>query len=538
MLVLCLLGGFFTAHGVIGGHFRGNFTSPRTTPTLVEGDIAIPESQVGRGPEELDAFLADPELLWPNGFVPYCFETFEWDGELEPIFLDDQIENITLALRKISRDVPCIKFKKVAEGYHGSHLIFTPTGGSGCYSSVGRDKLGRGQYVNLGSPACLAVGTIIHETLHSLGAVHEQSRPDRDHFVSILLENVQPGREANFRKKGNETFNSRNTPFDYQSIMLYPSDAFGREDGSGGRKTTIQSLEPGVEIRGSEAKTELSAVDAVELARAYQPKTGDMCFTLKTLMQYAKHVDLMRRTCETLESQRPVSEIEMRSSGEAGERQGDKMGVYTWYQTMTGEDGTKSHVYKQRHDGSGDRQYFIFRYGQYWYIHDKIGSGGGVLRVQAGSGKVPPSKGWEYKTGARWVSDPTLECGPPLPSCKAVNVELSGKAFEHQSGSAGRYVAVEGKWQRGREVLQLQHATRKRYLVVGTGKTTWGIRDSIDASIAYIQSASAGSSCPASPAAAVSERMGWNSWKFWNDGAWHGAGDDITVTCETPNRCI
>ena len=61
--------------------------------------------------EELDAFLTDPELLWPNGFVPYCFETFEWDGEMQPIFLDDQIVNITQALGKISRDVPCIKFK-------------------------------------------------------------------------------------------------------------------------------------------------------------------------------------------------------------------------------------------------------------------------------------------------------------------------------------------------------------------------------------------------------------------------------------------
>ena len=79
--------------------------------------------------------------------------------------------------------------------------------------------------------------------------MHEQSRPVRDFYVSILLDNVQPGSEANFHKKGSETFNTRNTPFDYQSIMLYPSDAFGKEDGSGGRKTTIQPLKPGVEIR-------------------------------------------------------------------------------------------------------------------------------------------------------------------------------------------------------------------------------------------------------------------------------------------------
>ena len=72
--------------------------------------------------------------------------------------------------------------------------------------------------------------------------------------------------------------------------MLYPSDAFGKEDGLGGRKTTIQSLKPGVEIRqetqliiisfvsrGSDTKTKLSTVDVVELARAYQPKTGNEC---------------------------------------------------------------------------------------------------------------------------------------------------------------------------------------------------------------------------------------------------------------------
>ena len=110
MVALCLLG-FLIVHGALGGPFRGTFTSRETTPTLVEGDIVIPESQVGRGPEELDAFLADPELLWPNGFVPYCYETFELDGAMVPIFMDDQIENITLALGKISRDVPCIKFR-------------------------------------------------------------------------------------------------------------------------------------------------------------------------------------------------------------------------------------------------------------------------------------------------------------------------------------------------------------------------------------------------------------------------------------------
>ena len=61
----------------------------------------------------LDAFLTEETSLWPRGYVPYRIDTFEWEGIVEPIFLDDQIANVTKALRQISKDVPCIKFKWV-----------------------------------------------------------------------------------------------------------------------------------------------------------------------------------------------------------------------------------------------------------------------------------------------------------------------------------------------------------------------------------------------------------------------------------------
>ena len=40
----------------------------------------------------------------------YRFETFEWEGVVEPVFSDSQLENITQAHNQIMRDVPCIKF--------------------------------------------------------------------------------------------------------------------------------------------------------------------------------------------------------------------------------------------------------------------------------------------------------------------------------------------------------------------------------------------------------------------------------------------
>lgn len=90
---------------------RGALAPPRATtnPNLVEGDMAVPESQRGTGlaPE---AFIKERTHLWPQGLVHYRYETFEWDGLVEPVFSDSQLENITQARNQIMIDVPCIKF--------------------------------------------------------------------------------------------------------------------------------------------------------------------------------------------------------------------------------------------------------------------------------------------------------------------------------------------------------------------------------------------------------------------------------------------
>lgn len=85
-----------------------------------------------------------------------------------------------------------------------------------CWSWIG--KQGKKQQLSLGR-GCLGSGTIIHEFLHALGFYHEQSRPDRDQYVRINLENVRSGQEHNF--KASTKINSFGVPYDLNSVMHY-----------------------------------------------------------------------------------------------------------------------------------------------------------------------------------------------------------------------------------------------------------------------------------------------------------------------------
>ena len=71
--------------------------------------------------------------------------------------------------------------------------------------------------------------TPVHELLHTLGFVHEHTRPDRDNFVAVNTGNILPGKAGNFnkRKQGYSDFfkkgsvNSGNTPYDVLSLLHY-----------------------------------------------------------------------------------------------------------------------------------------------------------------------------------------------------------------------------------------------------------------------------------------------------------------------------
>lgn len=65
--------------------------------------------------------------------------------------------------------------------------------GTGCYSYIGKQSTPGAQDLSIGN-GCAHPIVVAHEFIHALGWLHEQSRPDRDQFVTVYYENIEKGK--------------------------------------------------------------------------------------------------------------------------------------------------------------------------------------------------------------------------------------------------------------------------------------------------------------------------------------------------------
>jgi hypothetical protein len=213
------------------------------------GDIEPPAD----GQSTINSGVIGDHFRWKNKVLIF---------KIDAAFSQADKDVIHAAMNAIAAKT-CITFKAHA---NEADFVFIRKGTltSGCYSNVG--KTGGQQILNLqpaapGKGHCIWKGTIAHELIHAIGFYHEQSRPNRDDYVTIVWSNIPAAQQHNFNKYTTGQVNAFNVPYDYRSIMHYKAHDFA----SNPAQPTIIPKTAGAVLGGEE----LTNNDALKINRMY-----------------------------------------------------------------------------------------------------------------------------------------------------------------------------------------------------------------------------------------------------------------------------
>lgn len=146
---------------------------------------------------------------WTNAIVPFA---------ISPAFSQADANIVLQAITNWNALVP-IQFR--ARTSESNYIQFMPTDFTN-NSYIG--QVGGGQTINLATSSGVDLTSAEHEIAHALGLYHEQSRGDRDNFISINWSNIIPSMSHNFFTYTQSGLLGVDVgAFDFNSIMLYPS---------------------------------------------------------------------------------------------------------------------------------------------------------------------------------------------------------------------------------------------------------------------------------------------------------------------------
>jgi hypothetical protein len=202
--------------------------------------------------------------------VPYAFDSTYTEGDTTFSNLMDAQNQAQVHAHVVGLNAKMTGVKLVNRTSE-SHYITMGYYTSGCWSYVGNtDGVISPQGLNLQTgqfATCVTQDTVEHEILHALGAFHEQSRPDRDSYVTINFDNINATDHSQFTKRTDT--NDQGVGYDYLSVMHYWKRAFAIDPAV----DTITTLDPDMQNVIGFAD-EASASDLFQLELMYRCPDG------------------------------------------------------------------------------------------------------------------------------------------------------------------------------------------------------------------------------------------------------------------------
>ena len=207
---------------------------------IYEGDVILGSLVSFEGDNAVA--ISGSAYRWPNSTIPYVISASH-----------PKKSDIEWAIEHVSSNTNLCLVPRTTQADYVQFIS-----GSGCASYVGR-QTGR-QDILIGN---CSRGSIAHEILHAAGLWHEQSRGDRDSYITINLSNVETGKAHNFDKHVSDGTDIGT--YDYGSIMHYGKTAFSKN----GNNTIDIKVPPGTASTSIGQRTGMSPKDKAAINQLY-----------------------------------------------------------------------------------------------------------------------------------------------------------------------------------------------------------------------------------------------------------------------------
>jgi astacin len=224
--------GFLTSDDLQTGFISGTTFQNQPVQYSVVDDLAVFEGDIVLGTvDEMErqsglvrvaADAGDSSIQFGVGITG---AQYRWPNALMPYVINNALPNKSRVTNAIAHWETNTNMRFVlrtasnASQYPNYVEVFK---GNGCWSYVGMQ--GGKQQISL-ADGC-GFGATVHEFGHAWGLWHEQSREDRDTYVTINWANITAGRENNFNQHISDGDDIG--AYDYGSIMHYRRFAFSK----------------------------------------------------------------------------------------------------------------------------------------------------------------------------------------------------------------------------------------------------------------------------------------------------------------------